>query len=75
MHSTKENVLNRSYPVNQFQEATPGAKLQETKQRILLEPSGARRALDMLLPNTGNTREQGMSRITPRRQRCGETTA
>lgn len=51
MHSTKENISNKSYPVNHFQKAIPGAK-QEPKERISLESSGARWVLDRLLPNT-----------------------
>lgn len=51
-HSTKENISNKSYPVNHFQKAMPGAELQDTKPRTLLEPSGARRVLDMRLPDT-----------------------
>lgn len=52
MHSTKANIANKSYPVNHLQKAVPGAKIQQTQQRTLLVPSGAREELDMGLPNT-----------------------
>lgn len=74
MHSTKGNTANRSYPVNHLQKAVPAAKLQDTQQRTLLVPSGAREELDMVLPNTlgipGNRDERDCPQKAEAQRKC-----
>lgn len=53
-----EHESNRSYPLNHFQKATPGANVWDIEPeggRILLQPSGERWVRGILPPNTLGT--------------------